>query len=264
MKIDITPLILTFNEAPNIERTLSRLTWAKEIVVVDSGSTDATRAILGRYPNVRVLERAFTNHGEHWQYALEQSGITTEWILALDADYVLTDELLREIERLDPLDGISGYRASFDYCIGGRPLRGAAYPPVTVLYRRTRAHYVADGHAQRVQLRGDVLPLSGKILHDDRKPLSGWLASQIRYMRLEADTISQAPPGSLSWPDRMRKLIVVAPPAMFVYCYVYKLGILDGKAGLFYSLQRALAELILSLYLLDRTLGLDADPTTPS
>jgi glycosyltransferase involved in cell wall biosynthesis len=264
LKIDITPLILTFNEAPNLERTLSRLTWAKEIVVLDSGSTDATRAILSRYPAVRVVERAFTNHGDQWQYALEHTGITTEWILALDADFVLTDEILREMEGLQPPDRVSGYRASFDYCIGGTPLRGAAYPPVTVLYRRRRAHYIADGHAQRVQLEGDVVPFTGKIHHDDRKPLAGWLASQIRYMRLEADKISSAPPGTLSWPDRIRKLIVVAPAGMFVYCYVYKLGILDGKAGLFYSLQRVLAEMILSLYLFDRVLGFDAGPTKPS
>ena len=264
MKIDITPLILTFNEAPNIERTLSRLAWAKEIVVLDSGSTDATRAILNRYPNVRVLERAFTNHGDQWQYALDHCGITTEWILALDADYVLSDDLLRELENLDPLDGISGYRASFDYCVGGHALRGAAYPPVTVLYRRTRAHYIADGHSQRVQLRGDVVPFNARILHDDRKPLAGWLSSQLRYMRLEADKIAAAPRGSLSWPDRVRKLIVVAPPAMFVYCYFYKLGILDGQAGLFYSMQRVLAELILSLYLFNRALGFDAEPTNPS
>ena len=56
----ITPLILTYNEAPNIDRTLASLTWASRIVVIDSQSTDATLAILSRYPQVEVLDRKST------------------------------------------------------------------------------------------------------------------------------------------------------------------------------------------------------------
>ena len=52
---EITPVLLTFNEAANIGRTLSCLTWAKDIVIVDSGSTDETISIVARFPQVRVL-----------------------------------------------------------------------------------------------------------------------------------------------------------------------------------------------------------------
>jgi glycosyltransferase involved in cell wall biosynthesis len=254
MLSEITPLVLTYNEAPNIARTLDRLSWARDIVVVDSLSTDDTRAMLSRYPNVRVYERAFTTHAEQWNFGLEQTGITTDWVLALDADFVLTDDAVSELTTLSPPQAVSGYRASFTYCIEGKPLRSAVYPPVTVLYRRAGARYQQDGHTQRVRVDGLVMPLEARILHDDRKPLSHWIASQVRYMRLEADKLASAPSSSLATVDRVRKLIVLAPPLVFLRCLFVGGGILDGWPGLFYALQRAAAELILSLSLIERRL----------
>ena len=108
------------------------------------------------FPNVRVVKRTFTTHAEQWNFGLEQTGIATEWVLALDADYVLTDDLVASSRRCSRSRRCRGFAASFDYCIDGRPLRGAAYPPVTVLYRRARGRYEQDGHTQRVRLDGEV------------------------------------------------------------------------------------------------------------
>lgn len=254
MRSLITPLILTFNEAPNIARTLERLSWARDLVVVDSGSTDATREILARYPQVRVFERPFTTHAEQWNFALQSTSIVTDWVLALDADFVLSQELVEELAALEPAPDTAGYLASFIYCIGGRALRGAAYPPVVVLFRRAGALYLQDGHTQRVRCGGRVEHLKARIAHDDRKPIGHWLAAQSRYMRLEAEKLARTPAASLGWLDRLRRLIVVAPPAMFVYCYFVRGGLLDGWAGLFYAVQRTGAEAILSLYLIERRL----------
>jgi glycosyltransferase involved in cell wall biosynthesis len=252
---DITALVLTFNEAPNIARTLGKLAWLREVVVVDSGSTDTTAQLASTFANVRVITRPFSSHAEQWNFGLAQAGITSAWVLALDADYVLSDELIEEIQRLEPAPGVAGYSVAFDYCVDGRPLRGAAYPPVTVLYRRSSARYEQDGHTQRVRVDGGVLPLAARIHHDDRKSLMHWLGAQARYMRLEADKLSSAPAGSLGLADRLRRWVVVAPPAMFLYCYLLRGGVLDGRAGLFYALQRAASELILSLFLVRRSLG---------
>jgi glycosyltransferase involved in cell wall biosynthesis len=261
----ITPLILSFNEAPNIGRTLDRLSWARDIVVVDSLSPDETRAIASRYPNVRVFERPFTTHAEQWSFGLEHTGITTEWVLALDADFVLTDGIIAEMTALSPPPGAAGYRASFTYCIDGQPLRSAVYPPVTVLYRRARATYRQDGHTQRVHVDGPVLELSSRIRHDDRKPLAHWLASQVKYMRLEADKLATAPAATLGLVDRVRQLVVVAPPLMFLHCLFVRGGIFDGWRGLYYALQRAAAELILSLSLAERmVMGQRRDGRGPS
>lgn len=247
----ITPLILTLNEAPNIERTLQRLAWAKDIVVVDSGSTDGTTAILKRYPNVRVFTRAFTTHAEQWNFGLRETGIDTDWVLALDADYVLTPKFADELRGLAPAADVDGFQARFRYCVDGRPLRGGLYPPVTVLFRRSRARFAQDGHTQRIQVPGRVENLIATVLHDDRKPLSRWFSSQIAYMRQEAEHLLRTPGGNLGLADRMRRLVVVAPVLVFFYCLIIKGNLLDGRRGVFYAMQRTVAEVILSVFIVE-------------
>ena len=256
MLTEITPLILTRNEAPNIARTLARLAWAREVVIVDSCSTDDTRNIaMKAHPGVRWFDRPFTTLAEQWNFGLTETGINTEWVLALDADYILDSGVVDEMKTLTPAAETNGYVASFVYCINGQPLRSGVYPPVTVLFRRRLAHYVDDGHAHRVRVPEKIEPLRHRIMHDDRKPLSQWIASQSRYMELEADKLERTPRESLSFPDRVRKTIVIAPAAAFFYCLIAKGGILDGRAGWYYALQRATAELILSLNLIDRAIN---------
>src|SRR6266516_4023555 len=123
----ITPLILTFNEAPNIGRTLEKLAWSKDIVVVDSFSTDETLRIVKTHPQARVVQRQFDSFAGQCNFGLQE--VRTEWVLSLDADYILGDGLKDELARLRPTDDVAGYRAKFRYCIHGRPLRDSLYPP---------------------------------------------------------------------------------------------------------------------------------------
>ena len=252
---EITPLLLTYNEAPNIGRTLDHLSWARDIVVVDSFSRDKTLEVVGRFPQTRVFRREFDTHRDQWEFGLKETGIASEWVLALDADYVLTPQLVEELEALCPAPDTQGYRARFVYCVNGRPLRGSAYPPITVLYRREAAGYVQDGHTQRVEVAGQVSDLKASILHDDRKPLAHWLQSQSHYMRLEAEKLRRSDFHQLGWPDRLRKMRVVAPFLILTYCLLVKGTILNGRVGVYYALQRMFSELLLSLYLLEQDLS---------
>jgi len=68
----ITPLILTYNEENNINRTLEKLKWANKIIVIDSYSTDTTLEILSQYPQVKVFQRKFDTHATQWNYGLEK------------------------------------------------------------------------------------------------------------------------------------------------------------------------------------------------
>ena len=247
----ITPLILTYNEAPNIGRTLERLTWAPDIVVVDSFSTDDTVEIASSFPHVRVFQRAFDVHRNQWEFALRETGIQTPWVLALDADYQVTNEAVAELETLQPNEGTAGYRAKFTYCVHGKKIHSGIYPPVTVLYRREATAYVQDGHTQRVVVDGRVEELRVALLHDDRKPLRHWLHSQARYADLEAGKLMTTDREALDLRDRLRLCFVVVPSAMFFYCLIVRGGVFDGWRGFYYASQRALAELMLSLYLLD-------------
>jgi glycosyltransferase involved in cell wall biosynthesis len=99
---DITPVILTYNEEQNLDRTLAALEWARDIVIVDSFSTDKTLEIAARFPSVRVFQRAFDIMAQQWTFATQQTNIDTDWILALDADYLLTSDFVDELRQLEP------------------------------------------------------------------------------------------------------------------------------------------------------------------
>ena len=247
----VSVLILTFNEAPNIGRTLDALKAFPSIVLLDSCSTDSTLEIAARYPNVRIETRPFDNHGAQWNYGLEWCGLTRPWVLALDADYVLPMEMVEELSRLSPRDQVSGYRTNFRYCIDGQPLRGALYPPVVLLFRRNKAHFVQMGHTQRIVVDGEIGDLVSKVLHDDRKPLSRWLASQQRYAELEARHLIETPRHQLRTSDKIRTTGLAAP-IIFLYTLIWKRCLLDGGPGWYYALQRTLAEIMIALQLLEQ------------
>ena len=245
---DLGALILTYNEAPNIARTLDRLRWIDRVLVLDSFSDDSTCEIARGYANVTIIQRAFDSFAGQCNFGLEQ--ISATWVLSLDADYVLTSDLVSEIQALQPGDSVAGFRAAFTYCVYGRPLRSTIYPPRTILYRRERGRYRDEGHGHRVQVDGEIVSLINRIEHDDRKDLRRWLRSQDRYMIIEATHLLAARSEELSFADRLRRCGFVAPPLIFVYLLVVKGLILDGWPGWFYVLQRTLAEALLSLRVL--------------
>src|SRR5262249_13656646 len=181
----ITPVLLTYNEMENIGRTLNRLTWAKDIVVVDSGSTDQTLAILAGFPQVRMFHRTFDTLGNQWHYAMQETAIRTPWILRLDADYQVTDNLLQELRQLDSNAPVDAYRIAFDYAISSRKPYSSLYPPNTILLRRGRFSVRDIGHTEVWTVGGPVRNLEARVIHDDWKPTEQWLTAQGRYMRRE-------------------------------------------------------------------------------
>jgi glycosyltransferase involved in cell wall biosynthesis len=249
---DITPLIISYNEAPNIRRTLNKLVWARRIVVIDSGSTDETLEILRAYPQVDVVYHPFLDFATQCNFGLAQ--VTTPWVLSLDADYELSDELVTELDRLIPSNQIGGHRARFVYRIFGQSLRGTLYPPRTVLYRRNKACYKKEGHGHRVAVEGDVAQLRGVIYHDDRKPLTRWLTSQRYYAGEEAKYLLEIHPDSLSVTDKVRLMAWPAPILAFLYTLFVKGCVLDGWPGWYYALQRLIAETLIALEIVDRRL----------
>ncbi|MBW4646732.1 MAG: glycosyltransferase family 2 protein [Goleter apudmare HA4340-LM2] len=246
---NVTPLILTYNEAPNIQRALQHLTWAQNIVVVDSYSNDATLEILNSYPQIKLFQRKFDTHATQWNYGLQQ--VNSEWVLSLDADYIVSDELIYEIKDLIPQSQIDGYFARFKYCIFSKPLRSNILPPRQILFRKSQAIYIDDGHTQLLQIKGKSSMLSSYIYHDDHKPLSHWLWAQDRYMIIEAKKILTTPESELNFSDRIRKHKILAPLIILVYCLIVKGGVLDGWRGWYYTFQRVMAEILLSIRLFE-------------
>jgi glycosyltransferase involved in cell wall biosynthesis len=248
---EITPLIITHDEAPNIQRTLNKLMWAQRIVIIDSGSADGTVDIASSFHQVEVLQRPFKDFASQCNFGLAQ--VVSPWVLSLDADYELSDELVSELGRLDPSEAVAGYRIRFIYRIFGRPLRGSLYPPRIVLYRKDRACYRAEGHGHRVNItNGAIVDLKGVIYHDDRKPLARWISSQLRYARVEAGHLLDG--NDLSSTDKIRRWGWVAPILAPLYALFVKGCILDGWPGWYYALQRLIAEALIALEIVDRRL----------
>jgi len=244
---NITPLILTYNEEPNINRTLEKLKWASKIVVIDSYSTDKTLEILSSYSHVEVFKRKFDTHATQWNYGLEQ--VQSEWVLSLDADYLVTDALIAEIKNLS-LDTIDGYFAKFKYCVFGKPLRGTILPPRQVLFRKDKAIYIDDGHTQLLENKGKSSQLSAYIHHDDRKPIDRWFLSETKYSVLEAKKLLNTPQNELDLADKIRMQKLLAPIIVPLYYLILKGGILDGWRGCYYVFQRIIAEILLSMRLI--------------
>ncbi len=240
---EVTPVILTRDEEANIGRTLAQLTWAREVIVLDSESTDRTRAIAESFANVRFAVRPFDDLASQWNAAVALA--TTNWILTLDADYFVPNALVHEIDALQP--DADAYEAEFVYAIDGRPLRASLYTPRAVLLRRGAFEIFMDGHTQRVRVQGKVGRLRERIVHDDRKDLRRFIDRQRRYMRDEAAKLRAARWRDLPASGKVRKLRVVAPFAVALHALLVK------RTGWRYALERVIAELILSRELFRRT-----------
>lgn len=249
---NLTVLVLTLNEAPNIKRTLDTISWAGQILVLDSGSTDETVEIATQFPQVRVVNRKFTDFADQCNHGL--SLISTPWTLSIDADYGFPSNARAAI--VEAMKGTStGYEAAFEYWIYGQAVKGSILPGRTVLYQTDKANYVKDGHGHRVAVAGSIGHLPFRIAHDDRKPFNRWCRSQVTYAGDEAEKLLTTPVSELGRNDRIRSKILFAPLLVFFLSYIIRGGFLSGWRGLFYAAQRFFAELLLSLFLLDRKLA---------
>jgi glycosyltransferase involved in cell wall biosynthesis len=253
MSLDLTAMIITYNEQINIQRALDSVHWVSNIIVVDSGSSDNTLDIVRRYKNTRILIRSFDSFAAQCNFGLSYVG--TRWVLSMDADYVISNRVADEIIALlnrseqkrnsDKL--VSGYKVGFKYCINGRPIRSGILPERTFLYQKEHAFYCNEGHGHRVRIEGRVLRLKNKILHDDRKDLFVWIKNQIKYQKEEAKMLCRLSTTELSIQDLIRKHTCFAPLLVFVLIVIFRGGVFDGKEGMIYAFQRVIAESLLYL-----------------
>lgn len=245
---EVTPMILTYNETPNILRVLDRLTWAKKVLVIDSYSTDGTLEYLDRYPNVEVHFRKFDGFAQQCNFGL--SHVNTKWVLSLDADYVLPESFILEMADIITQDKVNGAFAAFRYCIVGSPLKRDNTTPRKVLYKKALAEYHNVGHQHRVAVAAPEGNFKAKIFHDDRKSLSRWLKSQDGYLTTEARKLQSTSYGDLDLADKIRKTKILGPIVMFFFCLIVQGMLFQGWRGWFYALQRTLVETLLAIKLI--------------
>jgi glycosyltransferase involved in cell wall biosynthesis len=242
----VTPVILTRDEEANIGRTLEGLAWADDVVIVDSGSTDATERIARGFPRVRWFVRPFDTHAQQWEFAIHRTGVKTDYVLALDADYGVTSPFVAEMEERFLSAEFAGGVAGFEYRLNGRPLAGSVYPAKVVLFRPDRVHVSQPGHTQEIRVDGPTYNFAARLVHDDRKPLERFVTSQLAYARLEAARLSTSTSGR--WQDRLRRLGLM-PVVAGLAAYFRGGGPFNGRAARRYAYERILFESLLALRL---------------
>jgi glycosyltransferase involved in cell wall biosynthesis len=243
---NLSAVLLTFNEEDNIKRSLNSLSWLNKVYVIDSFSSDMTSELCSHFNNVVFVTRRFDDHASQWNFGLDL--VNTEWVLTLDADHVLDYDWHQKWLHCD--GKYDGYLAEFRYLIHGYPLRSCLYPRKVVLFRKCCGRFIQDGHTQRLILNGKVGIFPAKISHDDRKKTHRWVLNQINYCELEATKILRK--SQMRSIDKARSYVWIMPIIIMPYCLFVKGLILDGRRGWVYTLQRLIAETLISILILEK------------
>ncbi|MEQ1895759.1 MAG: glycosyltransferase family 2 protein [Vicinamibacterales bacterium] len=260
--VPVSVVVLTFNEERNLGACLESVAgWAAGVFVVDSGSTDTTVAI-ARGHGARIVSNPFVTHARQWRWALETLPLTTEWVLALDADQQVTAQLRDEIADLvargtDANGGFVKRRQVFR----GRWIKHGGYYPKYLLKLFRRAAVSVDDTElvdHHFTVRGRSLKLQGDVIEDNRNEaeIATWIAKHNRYAVLQArqevtggaSAMAPKPFALADSPDtRVRRMkqvwarlpLFVRPCLYFVYRYIVRLGFLDGREGFVFHVLQA-------------------------
>ncbi|HET7409709.1 MAG TPA: glycosyltransferase family 2 protein [Paracoccaceae bacterium] len=265
MKVSV--LILTQDEARNLPRCLGALGWCDDVVVVDSGSRDATREIAAG-AGARVIERPFDSFAGQRNFALEQGGLRHGWVLHLDADEVVTPEFRRALEALEPPSELDGYLVPSKMMLFGRWLKHAGqYPSYQVRLGRRGLRFRQVGHGQREDAAPERIGAFPEpyLHHSFSHGMRHWLARHVRYAEDEAAVLASGG-ASADWPGllpaarRRRALkawagrlpLWLRPAARFAHIYLLRQGFRDGRAGLAYAVMMATYEGMIASYAYER------------
>lgn len=231
----VSAIVITLNEEKNIGACLDSLSFAEEIVVVDSGSTDRTEEICRKDSRVRWYSEEWKGFGKQKNSALDKA--KGPWIFSIDADERVTKELAEEISGIDlNRSPCAGYRVPRRSFFGDTWVRhGGWYPDSTVrLWKKEAGRFEERSVHEAVRVSGPVGTLSGDLLHYTYRDTSDFIERMNRYSSLGAQEL-------LRLGKRVTVFdLVLRPPYTFFKMFVLKRGFLDGWLGfrlaVFYSM----------------------------
>jgi glycosyltransferase involved in cell wall biosynthesis len=252
----ISVLILTLDEEVNIAACLASVSWSGDVVVLDSGSADRT-VETARALGARVVHRPFDSYAGQRNFGLQQIEYKNPWVLILDADERvpadLRDEMLAAVA--EPDDSTVLWRMRRKDHLLGRWIRGSSgYPTWFGRLARVGKVWVERPINEEYHADGPIGQLQGHLHHFPfNKGLSAWLAKHDRYSTLEAQLRVDQGPGDwrmrelASGDATVRRRAVKAllyrlpgrPLLVFIALYLLRGGMLEGRAGLTFSLLRA-------------------------
>ncbi len=265
----ISVVILTLNEAFNLPRCLASISWCDDILIIDSGSTDKTVS-LAEAAGARCLFRSFDNFANQRNYALENGQLKHEWVLHLDADEEVSNELWVALKNAaESPNGKKAFRIAGRIIFHGKWLKHAGmYPCYQVRFgHRDHLRFKQVGHGQRETLPAKLLGTldSDLIHHNFSKGISDWFIRHARYAKDEAHSRFKSQEsihfssvfGGSDPVERWRSMKLLAtkmpfrPLLRFVFVYFFQRGFLDGAAGFRYSIMLAIYEYMIDLNLME-------------
>lgn len=267
MNAALSIAILTRDEAADLPRCLAAVAGWGDLVVVDSGSTDAT-VELAQAAGARVFTHPFVGFGQQRNWALEHARLATPWVLFLDADEVATPAFRTAVDAAiagAPAD-VAGFFLCWRTLLEGRWLRRCdSFPKWQFrLLRRGRATFVDSGHGQKegdIQGRLESIP-EPYDHHAFSKGWTHWLDKHNRYSSQEAAERLRAAVSGARWRDvfrapggsarnRLLKPLLSRVPGWpllrFVQMYLLKGGFREGRPGLVYCVNMAYYEFLIRL-----------------
>lgn len=223
-KIPVSVVIIAKNAATQIGDCIDSAGFAAEILVVDSGSEDETRAI-AEVRGCHVIEKEWLGFGQQKQFAVTQA--KHDWVLCLDVDERVTQALEQSIRDVLANPTTRAYRMARRNRFLGRWLaHGEGYPDWSLrLFHRQHASWSNDPVHETVITTANVGELNGDLLHDSAEDVTTYLQKQNRYSSLHAEALFQqgVRAGYLK--------LFLSPLARFIKFYVLRLGFLDGGPG---------------------------------
>jgi glycosyltransferase involved in cell wall biosynthesis len=259
--IPVSVIVLTHDEAANIEPCLESLGAFDELVVVDSGSSDGTTEIVRhRFPDARVLHNPFEDFGQQRNWALQHATPRNPWVLFFDADERCTPECAKAIAAaVEKPGGHDGFFLCYRNFFLGRWIRHCTLFPTWQLrlLRVGKVRYRKEGHGQREVMNGRAGYIQEPYDHFGfSKGIHNWIArhneystNEVELIRAMADANANASEVFTRDPVRRRRAlkrlasrVPLRPAARFFYLYVLRRGFLDGRAGLIFCLLRAAQE----------------------
>jgi glycosyltransferase involved in cell wall biosynthesis len=231
MPATLSVVLITLNEAANLPRTLASVQGLGEIVALDSGSTDSTLRIAQSF-GAQVFTEPWKGFGPQKNAAIAHA--SGDWILSLDADEEVSPALANEIRALLVSDSpFSAYSIPRLNHFLGRPLRHGGYwpDPKLRLFRRGAARFAESPVHETMEATGLVGELRNPLIHHCYPTLNEYIEHMNRYSTLAANSLVSASRASTSWSWLVWNSIL-NPAATFLYNYVFRLGFLDGRAGL--------------------------------
>jgi glycosyltransferase involved in cell wall biosynthesis len=232
MKITIT--LITLNSEKTIKPVLEAVSWADEIVLVDSGSTDKTLEIAQQF-KAKIIFRDFDGYGSQKNFATEQA--SNDWILSLDDDEILTPELQHEIQNLNlSTTDYQGFKIPRSLIFLGKLLRfSGEYKRLTLrLFNRKYGNWNAEYVHESVEVNGKIGTLKHQILHDSYRDLTDYFNKFNKYTSLGAKTLAERGKTASSFK------IISRFPTTFLKIYLLKGSCLDGYAGFMWALLTAM------------------------